>query len=301
MRKNLDLLAAILIVALNIAWVQVPGRSVIISVVLVLPLVLFLSGYTLTQLLFRKKSLRDGSDQTPARLEAVKQGSGTPNTLRLGHPIGGADEIILGLGLSMAIDILVGFGLNILPIGLQALSWTFSLGILTTLFALIAMFRRRRDTVIAAKAMRTRITLPDVFFLLLAAFIVGNSLWLAVVRTTQTQSSFTQFWMLPANQTSKTCAVSLGIQSFEDAPVTYTVALTVNDTSVSSNSSSILLAPQQKWVQLLPITPEGQNDLRVEAQLYKITQPDTVYRDVHLTFHVAMVYQSGRAQPQCTL
>jgi uncharacterized membrane protein len=301
MRKNLDLFVAIIIVALNIVWVQVPGRSVIISVVLVLPLVFFLSGYALTQLLFRKKSLRDGSDQTPARLEAVKHGSDSLNTLKLGHPIGGADEIILSLGLSMAIDILVGFGLNILPIGLQALSWTFSLGILTVFFALIALFRRRRDVVIAAKVLRPRITLPDVLFLLLAAFIVGNSLWLAVVRTSQTQSSFTQFWMLPANQTSKTCAVSLGIQSFEASPVTYTVSMTVNNTSVASNTSSILLAPQQKWVQLLPVTPEGQNDLRIEAQLYKIAQPDTIYRDVHLTFHVAMVYQNGRAQPQCTL
>lgn len=297
--KNLDLLVTILIVALNVVWVQIPDRPAIISIILALPLVLFSSGYAFTQILFRKKQSNNRPDQAPQ--QPAQQGARYTGSLRLGHPIGRTDQLILSLGLSMAIDILVGFGLNILPIGLQALSWTFALGFLTVLFALVAVFLRRKDGGASTKMARPTLKLMDILFLLLAIFIMGNSVWLAIIRPAGPQQSFTQFWMLPANPSAKSCIVSLGVQSFETGSTTYTLSLIVNSTPVASNISSITLIPQQKWVQLFAITPEGQNDLHVEAQLYRTTQPHTVYRDAHLTFHVAMVDVNGRAQPQCTL
>lgn len=297
--RNLDLLITILVVALNVVWVQIPDRSAIVSIILALPLVLFLSGYAFTQILFRKKTANDASNQEAYQVPVAPQGARYSGSLRLGHPIGRADEIILSLGLSMAIDILVGFGLNILPIGLQALSWTFSLGFLTVLFALLALFLRRKNGGSTTKISRPPFKVLDILFLFLAAFIVGNSLWLAIVRPSGSQQSFTQFWMVPANPSAKSCAVSLGAQSFETNTTTYTLSLTVNGTPVANTIPPIALVPQQKWTQLLPITPEGQNDLHIEAQLHRTTQPYTY--SVHLTFHVAMIDQNGRAQPQCTL
>ena len=296
-KKIFDLIAVILIVALNIGWVQIPGRPTVISVILVLPLVLYLPGYALTQVLFYKN---DEPDQTRPRAEAAHIGARLANTLKQGHPIGGTDQLVLSLGLSMAIDILVGIGLTLLPIGLQPLSWTLALGLFAVLCASLALLLRRKHYV-AAKTARPSIAVLDILFLILGALIIGNSIWLAVIRPAQAQSSFTEFWMLPADQANKTCAVSLGVQSFESSSTMYTIIMTVNNTQATSNISPLVLEPQQKWVQTLPITPVGQNDLHIEAQLYRTTQPSTVYRDVHLTFHVTMVSQNGQAQAQCTL
>lgn len=299
--KNRDLLIAILIVALNGAWMQVPNRPLIVGIILALPLILFLPGYTLTQALFRKKSSSEESNQTSTQPRSSDQAPQASNKLRLGHAIGGVDQLILSLGLSMAIDILTGFALNILPIGLQGLSWTLSLGLLTVLFALVALFIRRNTSTSSAKAQRVHITLPDALFLGLAVFITVNAIWLAVIMPPKPQPSFTQFWILPANPGSKICAVSIGIQSFELTSTKYDLTMTVNSKQIAGNWSTITLTPQQKWAQVVPLTPEAQNDLHVEAQLYRSDQPYTAYRDVHLTFHVSTQFQNGQAQLQCTL
>lgn len=301
--KNLDLITALLLVVLNVVWVQLPERPWFIGLLLVLPLVLFLPGYTLTQTLFRKKSGGEKLQQTTTRPKSSEQAS-KPAPLRLGHPIGNADQLILSLGLSMAIDILVGFVLNILSIKLEALSWTFTLGLLVALCAALALFIRRKnetENATTAPAPRLRLKLLDVTFLLLALCITLNAIWLAVSRPPVPQPSFTQFWMLPANPASKICTVSLGMQSFETTSLTYNVTMTVNNAPVAHNWSKIALEPQQRWVQQVPITPEAQNDLHVEAQLYRTDQPQAAYREVHLTFHVATVLQNGQAQVQCAL
>lgn len=285
--KNLDLIITVLIVVLNVGWVQIPNRPGIVSIILALPLVLFLPGYALIQGLAWKKS--SPQEPSPARNTQSR------------HPIGGADKLILSLGLSMAIDILMGFLLNILPIGLTALSWTIALGLFTTLCSLLALFMRRRNAVEPAKAPRIHMTLIDGLFLIVATFIIINAVWLAVIRPPVPQPSFTQFWMLPANATHKTCAVSLGVQSFEQSPLTYTVIVTVNNQQIAQNWSPITLAPQQKWSQVVSVTPEAQNDLVVAAQLYRTDQPHTVYRSVHLTFHVSVGLQNGQLQQECTL
>ncbi len=301
--KNLDLIAALVLAVLNVVWVQLPDRPWIIGLLLGLPLVLYLPGYTLTQALFRKRPAEQKPQHAPARPKSFEQ---EPKTapLRLGHAIGKADQLILSLGLSLAIDILVGFVLSIFSIQLEALSWTFALGLLIALCASLALFIRRHvnaETTTSVRAPQLRLTWLDAAFLLLALCITLNAVWLAVNRPPVPQPSFTQFWMLPANSPSKICAVSLGVQNFETTSLTYSVAMTVNNVAVTPSWPKIVLTPQQKWVQQVPITPEAQNDLHVEAQLFRTDQPHTAYRDVHLTFHVATVLQNGQVQLQCTL
>lgn len=292
--KNLDLLIAMVIVGINIVWTQVPSHIVIVGIIFALPLILFLPGYAVTQTLFRRRSSEP--EQTH---DSLADSTRRPD-LQIGHPIGGADQLVLSLGLSMAIDVLVGFMLNILPIGLTTLSWILSLGLITTIFALLAVFYRRKDTLKAAVKPRVRITVQDCLLLGAAMLIVGSALWLAFVRPSQTQTSFTQFWMLPANQASKTCAVSVGVQSFETASETYRVVVAVN--SAQTNAwSSVVLSPQQKWVQEVSIKPgiTASNSLYIEAMLYRTEKPNTVYRNVHLTFYLSSINTNGSVQQQC--
>src|SRR5438270_522643 len=45
--KNLDLIIAMLIAVINVGWALLPNRSFVVSLILALPLVFLLPGYTL--------------------------------------------------------------------------------------------------------------------------------------------------------------------------------------------------------------------------------------------------------------
>lgn len=292
--KNSDLIITMVVVALNIVWLLVPSQFIVITILFALPLTLILPGYTLTQTLFRRGKLEqqpDTANNHPSLSE-----------FKMWHPVGNVDRIVLSFGLSMAIDVLIGFLLNLLPVGLDRLSWTLALALFTTIFALWAMFLRRKDVVTmpSADASRLRIIWVDGALFGLALLVIISSVWLSLIRPIQPQPSFTQLWMLPANQADKSCAVSLGVQSFETAAETYHITLAVNATQ-TNNWSSIVLAPQQKWVQVVPITPGANTSLFIEAQLYRASQPNNVYRDVHLTLYISSTNVNGLIHQQCAL
>src|SRR3989442_14452354 len=98
---------------MNVAWALFPRSQSVVGIILALPLVLLLPGYTLTEALFPKR------------------------------PFGAAQRLTLSLGLSLAITILSGFVLNLLPQGLGPLSWAGFLGLLIGSFSLVAVYRRR--------------------------------------------------------------------------------------------------------------------------------------------------------------
>src|SRR5947209_8371155 len=120
--KNIDLIVVILVVVVNVVYIQLPYRPLPIGILLALPLIFAVPGYALTQALFVRSLF-----ETPDSLILEPR-------LKLGQPVGVVDHITLGLGLSMAIDVLLGFILNVLPVGLQAQSWTLSLAVVTIVF-----------------------------------------------------------------------------------------------------------------------------------------------------------------------
>lgn len=293
-RKNLDLIVAMFVALANIAWTQVPYHLLLVNIPLALPLIFFLPGYTVTQILFHRRSADQSSDAIPGLFVGAN--------LKLGRPIGNADLLVLSLGLSLTIDILVGFGLNIMPIGLTALSWTLSLGLITTIGVLLVAFMRHRNVAISTRTrtVRRRITITDTLLFGLSMVIVGTSIWLTIIRPLNPQPSFSQFWILPANQAHENCAVSVGVQSFETISTAYHVVLTVN--GIQTNVwPSIVLTPQQKWMQSVTITPDTNKSFYVEAKLYRNNLPDVVYRDVHLIFYVSSINKSGYVQKQCSM
>jgi len=290
--KNLDLIILLVIVAINLVWTQVPHTFMFIGILFALPLILFSPGYALTQTLFRRRGAEPIEDSSSISLRQSEA--------KIGHPIGKADWLLLSFGLSVAIDVLVGFTLNVFPIGLTALSWVLSLGLVTTVFALLAVVLRRKDIPKTTKTLPIRVTLPDCMLFGLAVLIAVSAVWLSVIRPIQPQPSFTQLWMLPANQANKTCAVSVGIQSFETTSETYRVVMMVNNLP-GNTWSSITLAPQQKWVQAVPIKPRTNASLYIDAQLYIASKPDVVYHDVHLMFYISNTDINGLVQQQCVL
>jgi len=236
----------------------------LVGIILALPLVFVLPGYALAETLYSKRSL-DAS-------------------IRL----------LFSLGLSLAIDVVGGFILNI--VGLHTLSWALYLGLLTSLLALLAAYQRRRTAGNVAQSLRFRLKLFEYILIGLAAAIVCLSVLYSIAGAQQQHyPGFTQFWMLPTTQPGQSCTVRLGIHSFESTSVTYRVTLTANKTQ-EMTWSSIVLTPRQEWQQSASVRLDTANSIYVEAQLYRLDKPQSVYRNVHLTLYNT----GGRESNTCT-
>ena len=270
--KSLDIIGVLFVVIVNVGWTLLPNRPLIIGIILAVPLIFVLPGYSLTQVVFPRR-LADPSNSIFLQ----------PN-LKIEHPISAVDHITLSLGLSMAIDVLMGFILNVFPIGLQGLSWTISLGLVTTVFTLLATYLRRKDRVKVEKISGPRITIRECIQFGLAILVAIASVLLSVIRPSATEASFTQFSMQPTNQTNNSCAVRIGVKSFEATTVTYRITVAVNDVQVNT-WPTVILVPQHEWDQLVALPATSINSLYVEAKLYKLDQPEAVYREVHVTLN----------------
>ena len=253
--KNLDLIGTVTIAALNVVWALLPSHIPVIGAILALPLVFVLPGYILTEALFHRRSLG-----VPARL-------------------------LFSLGLSLAIDILGGLILNLLPTGLRGTSWAALLGLLTAVLSLPVAYLRRGAPVNGVRLPRLRFTISNFVLFGLAIIVAILSIgYDAIGVAQQPHPGFTQLWMLPAVQAGKNCAVHLGVRSFESTSVTYRGTLTVEKAQVAT-WSSVVLAPQQEWKRSVLIPPGVTNDVYVKVQLYRVDKPQTVYREVNVILH----------------
>jgi uncharacterized membrane protein len=253
--KNLDLIAVVTIAVLNVVWVLLHSSAPVVGIILAFPLALVLPGYTLTEVLFRKRSLN-----APERL-------------------------VLSLGLSLAIDVLSGLFLNVLPVGLQATSWAVLLGLLTVVFSLLAVYLRRGVPASGTQPLRFRLSIyQGILFGLAISVAILSFVYIDVGVIQQPHPGFTQLWMLPEVQAGKSCDVRLGVRSFESTSVTYRITMTMNGAPVIT-WPSVVLAPQEEWDRLVPMPPTAAEEVYIEGQLYRLDKPAAVYREVHVTLH----------------
>src|SRR5205814_5706668 len=82
-----------------------------------------------------------------------------------------------------------------------------------------------------------------------ALVVVALALWLAIIRPPQSQPGFTQFWMLSSTQANNSCAVLIGMHSFESAPATYRIQVMSNGTQAAL-WPSIMLTTDRKSTRL---------------------------------------------------
>ncbi len=252
--KNIDLIVILTIVAATIVCVFLPIHVTAIGIALALPLVFLFPGYVVTEVLSYKRPL---------------------NTTYLA---------ILSIGLSLAIDILSGFLLNLLPVGLRAVSWIVLLGLLTVIFALLLAFLRRGAPINESSIPAIRFRVHEYALVGLAVLIIVLSLQYAVQGVVQQpHQGFTQLWLLPP-QTAKSCVLRLGVRSFESTSTTYMVTTRENGKQVNVQSS-IVLAPQQEWDSAVAIPATATTDVAVDVSLYRADRPGAVYRDVHMIVH----------------
>jgi uncharacterized membrane protein len=252
-RKNIDLIIIVFIAVMNIVLALLPFHLPLAGSILALPLVFVLPGYILTEMLFQK------------RVQDI------------------VHRILFSLGLSLAIDILAGFLLNVFPTGLRGIPWALLLGLFTILFSLWVAYLRRKTVLTSSNLKRVKVSPFELLLIGLSLIGITFSISYSAASVIQEPHQyFTQLWMLPSAQPGNSCAMSIGIKSFESASTTYKLVMTVNNVPAHT-WSPITLLPAQQWNQLVLTVPKTGENTYVEAKLYRGDEPNVVYRDVHLT------------------
>lgn len=247
MRRDYDLgmVSVIAVMGLVLSWAHLD--NIVLRVAVGLPLVFVAPGYALVCAVF------------------------SPDA------IDGPERVVVTCGLSLTIAALGSLLLHWTPWGLGSEAWAGLLGGITLGCSALA-WRRRRQTP-APPARRPQIDLRSGLLLVVAAFVLVGVIGMAGVGAqTQPNTPFTQLSMLPDPATSNAVVLRLG--NFENATTGYLLQLNVAGSTVAEWSPLELQAGQQ-WTgtAALPAVPTATT---VEAVLYRLDQPNTVYRRVTL-------------------
>lgn len=253
--KNLDLTLILAIIIIYAIYSMFFSSILIIGIILALPLTFLFTGYTLIDILSHK------------------------------IPFTNIQRFVFSIGLSITIDILGGIILNFFPIGLRRISWTALLGLLVMVFALIAMYLRRRsssrETQLSLKPFRIH-AYGYILVSLSILLVILSVRYSAIQEAQQPHTNFTQLWLLPSAKVNNSCNLSIGVHNFETTSTTYYITLELNNLRAHT-WQSVALAPQQEWNQSISIPLTKTSTLYVKVNLYKVNQLKTPYREVHMT------------------
>jgi uncharacterized membrane protein len=213
------------------------------------------------------------------------------------------ERLTLSLGLSLAVTILGGLALNLVPAGLGTRSWSFLLTLAIIVGAAVALLRRVRlhsasgqkislnPSALAAtvaegvtrcwKSLRlSAVSAPwRALGLGLALLIItGAIIFSNESAVHQSYPGFTQLWMLPSQAGDRQPSVQIGIVNDETGTTSYTLVLKSNQKTIR-RISDIALARHGTWEETIQIAPGNKRTL-IEGDLYVTGQATPVYRSV---------------------
>lgn len=196
-----------------------------------------------------------------------------------GGTIGGPARLALSLGLSVAVTALVGLILDVTPWGLSTRPWAISLGTIFAVAGAIGWKRRRPRR--RSNDVRSTLSLRyGALFGLAALMTVGAIGAARLGAARQPSPGFTQLWLVP--EAGNPGIVHLGIHSEEKASVSYQIELTSGTVTIGT-WSPIKLAPGATWQTTVFLPPHSvAGNGNVEAKLYRLAEPASVYRWVVL-------------------
>lgn len=252
-RQSSDLLAVMVIAGLSAVLAMVIPADSIVRLICALPLVLFLPGYAITAALFPPRSL------------------GVP------------ERLLFSLGLSVVTTALAGLALNVTSWGLQTSTWAIALAVIVLLTSAIAWLRGRRDAAITAVPVdiHFKLRFRDGLLLGLAVLVTGTAIGLTRLPVAPNGvAGYTLLWMIPAN-TSNSNDFRLGINSAEFTETRYRLQVSVGDQVVQA-WPELSLKPGEAWETTIGLQSNQVVSGTIAADLYKLDDPDMVYRHVML-------------------
>jgi uncharacterized membrane protein len=245
LRESADLWASFVVAGVSLLLI-VSGSNGPILLLLGLPLALLLPGYAITAAIFAN------------------------------NPPGAAERAALALGLSLVVNVLGGFLLNLTAWGLQAVSWAVLNGGITFLAGGTALLRRLSSEMPESAARRGASRHVGAVLAVLALPIVVLALLVAVTGVlSQRHPGFTQLWLLPGAGADAS-TVRVGIRSSERSGVNYWLQLRQGE-DVFFTRPPFELQTHEAWEAEVAL-PGGSAAGKVEARLYRIDSPFAVYR-----------------------
>ena len=252
--------------------------SSILRIILGLPFVLFLPGYTLIAALFPKANTLDG-----------------------------IERVGLGCGLSIAVVPITGFILNYTPWGIRLYPVLISLAIFIVATSIVAWYRRHRLTEGERFTISWNLSLSfwkgqsptvRVLSVILAAVILGAVATAGYVITTpRVGEKFTEFYILGLGgeainypremKVGEEGRVIVGIINREHETVSYRIEISLDGVS-NNQAGPLVLEHDEKWEEVISFTPDSFNPDRregyqkVEFLLYKNGENTPCLKPLHL-------------------
>ncbi len=282
-----DIFIIIAYTILTIIFIVVPPLSnTWIRTVLGLPMVLFFPGYALIAALFPKKDDLDG-----------------------------IERIALSFGLSIAVVPLLGLGLNYTPWGIRLIPILVTLVIFTLIMCVITIYRRSElpegevfsvpfaalfASIHEEVFTKSESRIDRILTVILVISIIASVVMLVYVIVTPKQGEkFTEFYILGPGQMADdyptefvlgdSGTVIVGIVNHEYARINYTLAIVLENESLTRNQE-IMLAHNETWEQPVTFTPDrAGTDMKLQFLLYKEHNYTAPYRDLHLWIDVLEV------------
>ena len=251
--------------------------SSILRIILGLPFVLFLPGYTLMASLFTRKST-----------------------------IGNIERVVLSFVMSLVVVTLIGLLLNFTPWGIRLYPIIVSITVFIVVTSVIAWFRRNRldDTDrygvsfnIALRPHGSQSTLDKVVYIALVMVIVCAVIAIGyAIAVPRHGENYTEFYILESVdgttgypgtlEVHEEGAVMIGIVNHEQHTVTYRVEVMIDDVK-NNEIDPIVLDDEAKWENEVTFIPQvaGKNQ-KVEFLLYKGGQLEPYIETLHLWIDV---------------
>lgn len=226
-----------------------------------------------------------------ALFAAINAASAAAPTAGVPQPSPHAERVLLSLALSIALVVLGGLVLNVLPAGMTRNAWRLWLALVTVGLAVYAIVKRTRGMSGRASAV-PRLPAPDSVSMLslrdfgmfaAAAIVLGLALGLGGVGATERpRAPFTQFWAVPRADGS---TVEVGIRNDEDRAISYHIYALSGDI-ILSDEGNIRLPPGETWQAQLPVAIQGGGE-GINLLLYRDDAPLTVYRSLRVAAPVS--------------
>jgi uncharacterized membrane protein len=193
-----------------------------------------------------------------------------------------AEQLLISLGSSVIVVILTGVGIYLAGWIMDASTWASALTLFTLVACGVALLRRRAPAAEMLDLSPLRFKWGQALLLLVAVSLVFGAVNLAdtPISNPANLQGYTILWILPVLKGAPQF-VHLGVISNQFIPTNYRLQIVVGN-RVIHEWPDIQLAPGESWESIYAIPGTPGANTQVQAYLYKLDAPRSVYRQVNL-------------------
>jgi hypothetical protein len=187
-------------------------------------------------------------------------------------------RLLYTLGLNMCALILGGLVLNLLPWGLQPLSWAGWLTLIIFASSIAGWMRRRAPQSYLVSQRQIELSRGSMALIAVGTLLLVLAFTFALYTDHQSDEPFTQLWAIPMN-TPESRGFEVGIRNQTEHTAYYNLTVESGGRRIQE-WRALKLEPDAEWVQ--PITLPDVPTSPIIAYLYLADAPDIIHRTVQI-------------------